>query len=115
MLTNDLLEVKVAGRILEPKLLSLRSSLQLDRAEILLQLFHAHKGKPLGELNADIQGITALEVNHKIWKGLAKVLIDGSTFEPPVLAHHPDLSSSELRERVFVRIGNPESKFWSSK
>ena len=103
MLTNDLLEVKVAGRILEPKLLSLRSSLQLDRAEILLQLFQAHKGKPLGELNADIQGITALEVNHKIWKGLAKVLIDNSTFEPPTLDQHPELSPRELRERVFIR------------
>ncbi len=103
MLTNDLLEVKVSGRVLEPKLLSLRSALQLDRAEILLQMFTAHQGKPLGELNADIQGITALEVNHKIWKGLAKVLIDNSTFEPPILEHHPDLSPSELRERVFVR------------
>lgn len=103
MLTNDLLEVKVSGRILEPKLLSLRSSLQLERAEILLQMFREHQGKSLGELNADIQAITALEVNHKMWKGLAKVLIDGSTFVPPILEHHPDLLPSELRERVFVR------------
>ena len=103
MLTNDLLDVKVAGRILEPKLLSLKSSLQLDRAETLLTLLKAHQGEPLGNLNAEIQAITALEVNHKIWKGLAKVLIDNSTFEPPVLGNHPDLSPSDLRERVFVR------------
>ena len=103
MLTNDLLDVKITGRILEPKLLSLRSSLQLDRAETLLQLLNVYKGQSLGALNADIQGITALEVNHKIWKGLAKVLIDDSTFEPPVLAEHPDLSPGELRERVFIR------------
>ena len=103
MLTNDLLDVKVAGRILEPKLLSLRSSLQLERAETLLHLLNAYKGQSLGALNAEIQGITALEVNHKIWKGLAKVLIDDSTFEPPMLVEHPDLSPSELRERVFMR------------
>ena len=92
MLTNDLLDVKIAGKILEPKLLSLRSSLQLDRAETLLQLLSVYKGQSLGALNAEIQGITALEVNHKIWKGLAKVLIDDSTFEPPTLTEHPNLS-----------------------
>ena len=103
MLTNDLLDVKIVGRILEPKLLSLRSSLQLERAETLLQLLNNYKGQSLGALNSDIHGITSLEVNHKIWKGLAKVLIDDSTFEPPKLKDHPDLSPSELRERVFLR------------
>lgn len=103
MLTNDLLDVKIAGKILQPKLLSLRSSLQLDRAETLLQLLNVYKGHSLGALKAEIQGITALEVNHKIWKSLAKVLIDDSTFEPPTLVDHPDLSPRELRERVFLR------------
>ena len=102
MLTNDLLDVKVVGRVLEPKLLSLRSQLQLERAERLLTLLHAHQEKTLGEVNASIQAITALEVKHKIWKGLAKILIDDSTFEPPILSSNPELSPAELREQVFV-------------
>jgi len=102
MLTNDLLDVKIVGRVLEPKLLSLRSQLQLERAERLLILLRAHKEKTLGEVNASIQDITALEVKHKIWKGLAKILIDDSTFEPPILSNNPELSPAELREQVFV-------------
>ena len=102
MLTNDLLDVKIVGRVLEPKLLSLRSQLQLERAERLLALLRAHKEKTLGEVNASIQDITALEVKHKIWKGLAKILIDDSTFEPPILSNNPELSPAELREQVFV-------------
>ena len=103
MLTNDLLDVKIVGRVLEPKFISLNSPLQRDRAEKLLKLLRDHKGKTLGELNSALQDITALEVKHKIWKGLAKVLMDNCTFEPPRLNNHPELSPAELRERVFVQ------------
>ena len=43
-----------------------------------------------------------MEVNHKIWKGLAKVLLDLCTFDAPVLPNNPDLSASELRSRLFA-------------
>lgn len=106
MLTNDLLNVKVVGRVLEPTLLPLNSRLQKDRAQQLLTLLREHQGKTLGEVNEAIQAITALEVKHKIWKGLAKILIDSSTFEAPTLDSHPDLAPAELRERVFVHAAN---------
>ena len=53
MLTNDLLEVKVSGRILKPEIIVVKSSLQLDKADILLRMFTSHKGKSLGELKCE--------------------------------------------------------------
>jgi predicted nuclease of restriction endonuclease-like RecB superfamily len=108
MLTNDLVDVKITGHLLEPKLLSCSSKSHLSKAEQLLTLLRVHEGRTLGEFQEAIQSITALEVKHKLWKGLAKVLLDQCTFEPPVLEGHEDLSAAELRQKVFqhsARLG----------
>lgn len=101
MLTSDLVQVKITGQLLEPRLLSVTSRSHLDKASQLLTLLREHQGKTLGEFQDCIQSITALEVNHKLWKGLSKVLLDQCTFEPPTLEGHAELSAAELRQKVF--------------
>ena len=103
MLTSDLVQVKITGSLLEPKLLSLRSKAHLSKAEQLLAIVRNHQGRTLGEFKECIQGITALEVKHKLWKGLAKVLVEQCTFEAPSLDGHEGCSAADLRQRVFVR------------
>ena len=75
MLTSDLIQVKVVGQNLEPRWLNRNSPSHLEKAQTLLRLLHQHQGCRFGVLGAAIQDIASMEVNHKIWKGLAKVLM----------------------------------------
>ena len=102
MLTNDLLKVKISDSVIAPVLVS-QTSLQKERAEIILQLVKEHQGRPKGELLDAIKDIAALEVNHKLWKGLAKVMLDQCEFVAPVLEQCPDLTAMELRKKVFLK------------
>lgn len=101
MLTSDLLQVKVSGTDIAPSWVSTKSAGQLERAQVVLDLVHGHHHKTKGELQEAIKDIASLEVNHKFWKGLAKVLVDQCEFVSPQLRALPDMTAEELRNMVF--------------
>ena len=103
MLTSDLLEVKIKGKEISPKFLSTRSKANIDKADLIIQILQAHVGRTRGEIQAAFQNASALEVKHKLLKGLAKVALDQSIFTVPELNIEPKIEAKELRQMVFER------------
>ena len=103
MLTSDLLEVKIKGKEIFPKFLSTRSTVNIERADLVLLVLQAHVGRTRGEIKAALQDASALEVKHKLLKGLAKVALDQSIFTVPELNVEPKIEAKELRKMVFER------------
>lgn len=97
MLPTELLAFRVRGGIVEPKRLK-PTPANLALAQTLIALFGAHVGKRRGELEDDLGALIAGRTDFKVVRGLAHLLVNGSsTFEAaggvdPVLA----------REKVFA-------------
>ncbi len=102
MLTSDLIQVKIDGQTLEPRWLKVESRSHLEKAGILVDLLQNHQGCTLGAFKLKVQEITSMEVKHKIWKGLAKVLLDQCTFDAPLLPNNSNVSPSDLRHQLFT-------------
>lgn len=117
MLTSDLLEVTVKGKEIFPKFLSLRSKGNIEKSELIIAVLTAHLGRTRGEIKASLQDASALEVKHKLLKGLAKVALDQSVFTVPELNVEPKIEARDLRRMVFERavekgpIGVYENQF----
>ena len=103
MLTGELLEVKIKGKEISPAFLSPRSKATIEKAEIIIQVLEVHQGRARGEIQAALQDASALEVKHKLMKGLAKVALDQSEFRVPELHTEPKIEAKELRQMVFER------------
>ena len=102
MLTNDLMRVRTKGKNIEPILLK-NTPKYKGYAEQLVDLFlYAEKmALSRAEIVEVIRDLTALEVDHKILKGLSKIMLDRCEFIIPSLPLEDPPSSFELRMRVF--------------
>ena len=105
MLTSDLLRVRVVQKNLRPQLVKTTAPRHLQRAERLLEEFTtAHTAQwSRAKLEASIREIEGLSTDHKLIKGLAKVLLDRCAFSPRSLPGEDAPEPVELRERVFSR------------
>ena len=83
MLTGDLVRVKVVKKALHPSFIDPTNRRLMERAGTLLgMLEHAlENGWTRGRIDEEIRTITGVDVDHKITKGLAKVLLDKGEFE----------------------------------
>ena len=101
MLTGDLLEVKIKGKEIVPTFLSARSKANIEKAGLIIQILQVYQGRTRGEIQAALQDASALEVKHKLLKGLAKVAMDQAEFRVPELNVEPKIEAKELRQMVF--------------
>lgn len=96
MLTTDLVRVTRKGTSIQPKTVSVTSKLQLNRAQELIDVFRVHQGLTRGALDEAMSDLIADRTDFKLQRGLAKLLLDRSTF-----AAASPLDSQEVRRRVF--------------
>jgi len=98
MLTGDLVRVRVVKKDLQPSFIDPASKRLLERAAVLLSMFeHAlSSGWTRGRIDEEIRNITGADVDHKITKGLAKLLLDKGEFET-----ESPTNPAELRWAVF--------------
>ncbi|MFK7930340.1 MAG: DUF790 family protein [Myxococcota bacterium] len=98
MLTGDLLRARVKGKTLTPSLIDVtKPGLNTAAAELLAIWARALESRwKRGELDEAITAWIGPRRDHKVVKGLAKVLLDRSKFE--VISPLPPV---ELRSRVF--------------
>ena len=83
MLTGDLLRVKVIKKDLQPSFIPISNARLLARADELVQMLgHAlEHGWRRGRIDEEVRAITGVDVDHKITKGFAKILLDRAEFE----------------------------------
>lgn len=100
MLTSDLLRVKIKGKTVEPAYVDPTHKKHLARAGTVVSLvLEAAEGEwSYGRLTDALTQAEGTDTGHKLLRGLAKVMLDGCTFE----ARCP-LEPAELRQRVFGR------------
>lgn len=99
MLTGDLLRARVAKTDLKPGFLKLDDR-RIQRASALLDLFTAavDRQSTKGELLDAARALEGTDPDHKVTKGLTKVLFDRCTFETVC-----PMEPAELRQQVFLR------------
>lgn len=95
MLTSDLVLARVRKGILRPSFLDL-SEAELARCAVLLETWTAHQGARREELDEMLQGLEGDGTDFAVWRGLSKLIADGSEFEIASA-----LDPSEVRARVF--------------
>ena len=98
MLTGDLVRVRINGKDIYPSFVKPDDPRLLERAEDLCTVFHAalqQKGTR-GGLQEAVAEIEGLDTDHKLTKGLGKVLLDRCEF-----AVGAELDPVELRARLF--------------
>lgn len=99
MLTGDLLRARVVKTDLKPGFLKVDDR-RLERAAALLELFTAAVARQAtkGELAASARALEGTDPDHKVTKGLTKVLFDRCTFETVC-----PMEPADLRRQVFER------------
>jgi len=80
MLTRELLRFKVSGGYARPSFVSVTESRLLDLAERLIALFENSTGTARGELDGQLNHLTAGWNDVKLARGLVKILLDRSEF-----------------------------------
>lgn len=100
MLTGNLMRVTVKGKAITPRLISTRSKKNRELAAIILEQLNGEQGiLRRGELQAEIDQLSATEVDHKLVRGLGKIAMDLCDFEQCSLPS--DLTPKQLRAEVF--------------
>lgn len=101
MLTADLIKpfLHPYGRALTVDQVDENSTLWLQTAQDLLNLFNLHKGKPRANWEEALETYEGTRIDYLRIRGLAKVLTDAATFVSKELA----LSPRELRARLFCQ------------
>ncbi|RME27234.1 MAG: DUF790 family protein [Deltaproteobacteria bacterium] len=99
MLTTPLLRVQVRGRGIRPRLVDPEDPALRERAARIGDIFEqALAGRwTRGQLEARLRELEGLEVDHRLTRGLAKVMWDRSE-----LATVAPLDPVEIRQRVFA-------------
>ncbi|WP_216322787.1 DUF790 family protein [Deinococcus aestuarii] len=96
MLPTELLMFRVKGGVVEPKRLRATPG-NLGLAEILIRTFEANVGKRRADLDEELRALEAGRPDFKVLRGLAHLLVNGSsTFEA---GGH--VEPSLVREKVF--------------
>ena len=108
MLTGNLLRVRVTRSNVSPQLISPTSPKNLERSTQLLEMFSVAKQECQSrqEIEAWIAELSALDVDHKIFKGFAKVLLDRSEFVEPTLPIENPPTAAEVRQKVYECFHN---------
>ncbi len=96
MLTGELIRVKAQKGELVPSFVDPASERLLERAEELLTLFREGVGRRRAELDEEVDAIVGDGTDHKLTKGLVKVLTDRSEFDVSA-----PLPPAEIRAAVF--------------
>ena len=98
MLTGELVRVRVAKKNLVPSLINPENARHLDRAASLIACMKTalEDGSSRGDIDAAVKDIAGMDVDHKITKGLAKLLMDKGDFET-----QSPLEPQALRWHVF--------------
>lgn len=105
MLPTELLMFRVKGGVVEPRRLK-ATTVNLQQAATLIQLFEQHIGKRRFELNEELSALEAGRSDVKVLRGLARLLTQRSTFEAGGV-----LAPYEAREKVFALAqGHPPSR-----
>lgn len=103
MLTGELVRVQVKKGELVPSFVDPTSERLVERAAQLLTLFQEGVGRRRAELADEVALIVGDGTDHKLTKGLVKVLTDKCSFDVSA-----PLSPAEIREAVFkaaARLG----------
>ena len=103
MLTGNLLRVRVTRSNISPQLISPTSPKNLERSRQLLDMFAIAQQEEQSrqEIDSWIAELSALDVDHKIFKGFAKVLLDRAEFVEPILPIENPPTAAEVRQKVF--------------
>lgn len=98
MLTGDLIQVKIDKKRLHPRLVDPDAPELQELAADVLDVFHEARasGGTRGEITTALQEMGAERVDHKLLRGLGKVLLDRCDFETVA-----PLDPVELRAHVF--------------
>lgn len=104
MLTSDLLRVRVVKKEVRPQYINVTQPRHVDRAEQLLETFQDAVAQQASRaaLTAAIRDIEGLSTDHRLVKGLAKLLFDRCTFSPQTLPTDDAPSAAALRARLFA-------------
>lgn len=97
MLTADLVEVSVKKGEVVPRWVDAGDADRLALAARLVESFEAARGRPRGELEAELRELTGTGTAFRFHRALAKLLTDRCTFETAAAAEPP-----AVREAVFA-------------
>ncbi len=98
MLTSDLLRVKISKKKVLPRFLDATDPVALERAEGLTKTFAQGLDAPRARIDRAVDEAVGYGTDFLIWRGLAKLLHDRSTFETVAPADPVD-----IRRAVFAR------------
>lgn len=98
MLTGDLVRSRVVKGALVPGFVDRADAKLLERAEELLALFGEGLGRRRGELDEEVTELVGERVDHKLTRGLVKVLLDRAEFEVSAPVDPVDLRARVFRE-----------------
>ena len=100
MLTSSLVRVRVQGRQVRPSLVDPTAGKYLVRADELLDVFAdaARGGWTRSELEQAAREVEGDEADHKLVRGMTKLLLDRCTFET-----HCPVAPADLRMQAFQR------------
>ncbi len=103
MLTSDLLRVRVVKAELKPQYVKTDAPRHLERAERMLEVFQEalQARRSRADLIEEIREIEGLSTDHKLIKGLAKVLLDRCEFAAMILPGEHAPQPPEIRHRLF--------------
>lgn len=100
MLTGDLVRVRTQKQLLMPSYIDPGDERLLERAESLVEVFARalEEGWRRADITEAVKDIEGIGIDHKLTKGLAKVLFDRGTFDVTT-----DIPPAELRHDAFRR------------
>lgn len=111
MLTSDLLRARVQQKEIRPSLVRVGDPKLQERAEQVLGLFRAGAGAITREgLKQAMDEVVGDGVDHKLVRGLAKVVVDASRF-----TEEPKVPAPELRARLFEAAAGGTSRARASQ
>jgi hypothetical protein len=97
MLTLDLLRYRIAGDVVTPTYINPTGGKKyLDAAEQVIDVYKAHDGKTLGELEEAIADRLGSTPDYKVYRGLAKMMESYIETAPAV-----KIDAEKLRAQVF--------------
>lgn len=110
MLTADLLRVKKTKGSLEPLYLQTDGAEARSRAEALCSIFEKHRGGKKGALDAEVEAAIGHGTDFLVWRGLAKLLYDRSTFETVSAVDPVELRRSVWEESTRAGVFDEASR-----
>jgi len=98
MLTGEMVRVRVVKKAVVPSFIGTDNARHLQRAETLVSLMRRalEESWTRGSIDSHVRDICGMDVDHKITKGMAKLLMDKGDFET-----RSPISPAELRWAVF--------------